>query len=88
MQTNPNYAEALINKGNTLGKLGRYNEAIIFHDKALQINPNYAEAFYDRGVDLYNLGRYNESITYFDKALQIDPTRISKKMAVVFSEYS
>ena len=61
------------NKGISLDNLGKYNEAIEYYDKALEIDPENAEALNNKGVALDDLGKYNEAIEYYDKVLEIDP---------------
>ena len=53
--------------------LGKYDEAIQYYDKALQVDPNYTDALNNKGDALYDLDKYDEAIQIFDKALQIDP---------------
>ena len=36
-------------QGNTLGNLGKFEDAIKMYDKALQINPQYLVACYNKG---------------------------------------
>jgi tetratricopeptide (TPR) repeat protein len=60
------------NKGVTLSKLGRYDEAIDAYDQALLINPNYSSAWNNKGVLLSKLGKYDEAIDAYDQALLID----------------
>jgi heparosan-N-sulfate-glucuronate 5-epimerase len=67
---------ALNNKGLALAKLGKYNESIVFFDKALAINPNNTAALNNKGLALAKLGKYNESIVFFDKALAINPNYV------------
>ena len=66
---NPNYVDALNNKGSALDDLGKYDEAITWYDKALAVNPKYVDAFYNKGLALDDLGKYDEAITWYDKAL-------------------
>ncbi len=40
----PDHADAWSNKGVALAKLGRYDEALVALDKALEINPDDADA--------------------------------------------
>src|SRR6266478_8923785 len=42
----PNTAEFFYNRGNALGTLKRFDEAIASYDRALTMKPDYAEAFY------------------------------------------
>ncbi len=73
LKLDPNYVNALYNKGNTLSNLGKYQEAIELYDKALKIKPDAVLALYNKGTALDNLGRYQEAIECYDKALKIDP---------------
>ena len=59
--------------GNALYDLGRYEEAIVSYDKALEIKPDLHEAWYNRGIALGNLGRLEEAIASYDKALEFKP---------------
>ena len=68
---------AWFNKGNTLEKLGRYDEAIECYNKAILLDPNNAGIWYSKGLTLTKLKRYEESIEYFDKAIELDPKYIS-----------
>ena len=60
-------------EGATLLALGRYEEAIVYFDKALEIDPNDTMALYNKGTALLALGRSEEAIVCFDKAIQINP---------------
>jgi len=61
------------NKGGSLNKLGRFDEAILCYNKALEIDPRYIRAWGNKGLSLDHLGRYDEAITCYNKALEIDP---------------
>jgi tetratricopeptide (TPR) repeat protein len=73
LRLQPDYAEALSNRGNTLHELGRYDEALASFDRALKARPGYAEALSNRGVTLHNLKRYEEALASFDAALKKQP---------------
>jgi tetratricopeptide (TPR) repeat protein len=64
----------LVEKGNDLVKLGSYNGAIVFYNKALAIDHNNVEALYNKGNALVKLGDSVGAIVLYDKALAIDPT--------------
>lgn len=56
----------------SLKKLGQYEDAIKYNDKALAIDAKNTDALNSKGVELRDLGQYEEAIKYFDKALAID----------------
>lgn len=62
----------LVNKGASLGELGRHEEAITCSDRVLVINPGNAMAWNNKAVDLKELGSYEEALSCCDKALEID----------------
>jgi tetratricopeptide (TPR) repeat protein len=56
--------------------LGRFEEAILSLDKALEIDPRNGNAWYSKGQNLDSLNRLDEAIHCFDKALEIIPTYV------------
>jgi tetratricopeptide (TPR) repeat protein len=48
---------ALNNNGSSLARLGKYNESIVFFDKALAINPNYIRALNNKNLALEELNK-------------------------------
>lgn len=58
------------NKGVTLSRLGKYDEALEAYDQALRIDPDYPNAWNNKGVVLSRLGKYPEALEAFDRALQ------------------
>ncbi|MEH1768995.1 MAG: CHAT domain-containing protein, partial [Nostoc sp.] len=64
---------AWYNRGITLDKLGRFEEAIASYDRAIEIKPDDDLAWYNRGVVLDNLGRFEEAIASYDRAIEIKP---------------
>ena len=73
LEIKPDSYGAWNNRGNALGNLGRWEEAIASYNKALEIKPEDDEAWYYRGYALGNLGRWEDAIASFDKALEIKP---------------
>ena len=49
IEINPQYARAHYGRGNALGVLGRYEEALVDYTRAIEINPQDAGAHYRRG---------------------------------------
>jgi tetratricopeptide (TPR) repeat protein len=92
----PSETKAIINKGVSLAGLGRYQEAIICYDKAIEINPTYVDAWYHKGNALFNLAReeeglqrYEEAIICYDEIIKkLDPTYVKAwdgKVYVLFT---
>ena len=67
----PDYAVALLTKGNILQIEGRTEEAVAEHERALAIDPSLADAVANLGVDYLYLGQPDKSIEYFDKAIRM-----------------
>ena len=67
----------LLQKGLELNNASRYNEAIPYFDKVLEIDPNNMAALSNKGSALLQDHKYNESISYFDKVLKIDPKNVA-----------
>jgi tetratricopeptide (TPR) repeat protein len=65
--------EAWNNRGISLDKLGRHNEAIMSYDKVISLKPDKFEAWYNRGSTLDKLGRYKEAIASYEKAISLNP---------------
>jgi len=58
------------NKGVSLDELGRHEEAIACHDKALEIAPDSSVAWANKGHILNTLSRYESAIVCFDEAIR------------------
>lgn len=63
-----------INSGNSMYKQGRYEEAISFHDKAIEHEPTFSDAHFYKGNALNSLGNYEQAIQCYDKAIEFDST--------------
>ena len=61
------------NKG-SLAILGKYEEAIIWYDKALALDPNDVVALNAKGAALFYLGKIQDALDSWNKTLTIDPT--------------
>ncbi|MFQ5884781.1 MAG: tetratricopeptide repeat protein, partial [Thermoplasmata archaeon] len=55
------------------GRLGRFEDAVINFDKAIDLDEKYSEAWYNRGLALEALKRYEEAVGSYDRALKINP---------------
>jgi tetratricopeptide (TPR) repeat protein len=66
-------ADAWVNKGMSLDRSGKPEEAMKCFDKALKINPRDPNAWGGKALALYRLGKFREAIPCYDKALDITP---------------
>lgn len=69
----PNHADALNNRGNTLKELKRFDEALASYNRAISVQPNHASAFNNRGVTLLFLKRLEEAAASFERAVALLP---------------
>ena len=69
-------------------QVGKYNESIKWHMKAVKINPNYAEGYNNLGVILQKSGKLNEAINNFKKAIELKPkfAKAYNNMAAVLKD--
>src|SRR5215467_3075923 len=69
----PQHAEALSNRGNTLKALKRYDEALESYGRALSLQPDYTAALINRGAALYDLKRFGDALENYDRVLAVRP---------------
>lgn len=62
----------LNDKALSLSALGKFEEAVILYDQALNYDPNFFEVLYNKGNALSALGRFAEAREYFEHALTIN----------------
>jgi tetratricopeptide (TPR) repeat protein len=72
-KTDSEYARQWNDEGNSLLSDGRYDEALICYDRALELNPNDAVTLGNKGAALLSLERYDEALEFFDISLELDP---------------
>ncbi len=75
------------NKGFNLYSIGRFDEAILFFDRALKRNPQMYDAWYYKGSSLASLGRFDEAIVCFDKASEINPQYVVAQNKNTFADW-
>ncbi|GAB4344957.1 MAG: hypothetical protein Fur0042_09250 [Cyanophyceae cyanobacterium] len=66
-------AELWYVRGNNLCELGRYDDALIAFEKALEARPDFYAAWANRAYVLDRMGRYREAIAAIDRALRLKP---------------
>ena len=72
----PDYAEALVERGNVLQLLNRHAEAVESYETALSFQPGDVETIYNCGVALVALNRHAEALARFEGALTIEPRHV------------
>ena len=72
----PHNYRAYNNLGRALVHEGRFAEAFVHYDKALEINPEYAQTNFNLGLLLVQLGRDAEAIPRLQQNLKINPNDI------------
>ena len=78
--------EALKEKGNALFKEKRYEDAIKFYEKALDINSSQEVLYSNKGTCKKCLKEYKDAINDYKKALEINPKN-TKNMIRLASVY-
>ena len=61
---------------NKLLKEKKFEEALFYLDKILEIDPNHTTSLLNKGSALIELDRSEEALTYYDRLLAIDPDNI------------
>jgi tetratricopeptide (TPR) repeat protein len=62
--------------GMTLGRRGRYAEAVEAFERALELKPDFAPAYHNLGLAWQGLGETAKSIAAYRRAVELDPTNV------------
>ena len=63
----------MMNFGNILEGEGKYAEAQLYFDRALQLSPNYSFVYVNIGVLKQKLGNYDDADKYFINGILLGP---------------
>jgi len=63
-------------KGERAFRVGNFEKAMSFYDRALESDPNHVNSLFKKGGTLLILNKSNEAIPLFDKVLEIDPNHV------------
>jgi tetratricopeptide (TPR) repeat protein len=73
LEVEPIHIKTLTNKGNALGKLGKYSLAIACYDKVLKYKPDHTTCLLNKGLALHYLKRYEQASSCYNKILSYEP---------------
>lgn len=73
LRLQPDFAEALNNRGNLLLQAGRAPQAVADYEAALKLVPNYVEAHLNLAMALLGMGRRPEALAACQSAVRIRP---------------
>jgi predicted TPR repeat methyltransferase len=71
--SNSEVANTVYGKGVLLMREGRFQDAVVAFDEALEIKPDFVDALSNRATALSELYRYEDAMEAFDRALALDP---------------
>ena len=73
IELNPDYADALNNRGACYDGLKEYEKALVDYNKAIELKPDYAVAYNNRGLCYKNLKEYEKALADYTKAIELNP---------------
>ena len=69
----PDSWAAYNNCGSSMSNVGRYDQALYYLNRTVQIRPDHAKAYRNMGIVLIKRGRKDEAIDAYTRAVEIDP---------------
>ena len=88
LQTKPVYADIYINLGTALAMQRKYDEALVFLEKARKLNPKFADIYANIGSLYLMQGKWREALEELGQAAVLNPkdARIQGGLAQCFHE--
>ena len=77
LEISPNHIDALTKKGNILGKLGKYDDAIIHYDRILEQENQNILALLNKGLAHHYIGQYEIALDCYEQELVIKPRNVT-----------
>lgn len=74
LQMNPNFVEGLILKGQILGAIGQFDEALITVKQLIQVDPENPLGWSMAAALLANTNQFDEAMSAVDRSLSLDPS--------------
>jgi tetratricopeptide (TPR) repeat protein len=63
----------LVESGDRNFRLGKFKDAIVHYDRALELDPSNVRALHNKGLAFFGLNKFDKSIECYDKALKVRP---------------
>ena len=73
LQQEPYQIEALLKKGHILGKLARFEQAIICYDLVISQESGNLLAFLNKGLAHHYLAQYDNALSCYEQVLSVKP---------------
>jgi len=90
VKSDPKNLNAVVQLGNTYFDAERWDDAILWYKRALEIDPRNADASTDLGVSLYYSNKSDEALKQFEHSLSISPkhtkTLLNKGIVLAFGK--
>jgi cytochrome c-type biogenesis protein CcmH/NrfG len=90
IKNDPKNADAVVQLGNTYFDAERWDDAIQWYKRAVEIDPKNADASTDLGVSLYYTNRPDEALVQFEHSLKMSPqhtkTLLNKGIVLAFGK--
>ncbi len=80
LEIDPEYANALFDRGNAYSILGQYDKAARDYEAAIQAGRGDTNVLWNLGWTYYLLGRFDQAVLVNQQALAIDPSLIGVRM--------
>ncbi len=74
IKIDPNYAEAIKNRGNVYFFQNKFEAALKEYLKAISVDPGYWNAYNNAANAYWELEKVQDALDYYDKAIKADPT--------------
>ena len=72
IRSNPNDAEAYLNRGKYYSYIDDHSQAIEDFTQAIKLNPNFAEAYNERGRSQEKLENYSQAIEDYTQSIKLE----------------
>ena len=72
--------DELFSQAYSLGELEKYDEALFYYEKVIQIDGNNSDAWNKRGSILFKMGREQDAIRSLEKSIELNPDNQNAKL--------